>query len=53
MSKTYKTGDGGNPDAPQTAENVCPRCGRSGVVANATCDECNGSGYAAEIVGDA
>ncbi|MBC6716876.1 MAG: hypothetical protein ABJF67_07130 [Aurantimonas coralicida] len=48
-----RPGDEGNDNAPQTAENLCRRCGGSGTVDGEPCPECKGTGRIAEIVGDA
>jgi 4-carboxymuconolactone decarboxylase len=44
---------GRDPEAAQSAENVCPRCAGSGRDAAGTCPVCGGSGVVTEIVGDA
>jgi DnaJ-class molecular chaperone len=44
----------GEPAAgPQSATNVCPDCAGSGVLKDARCSRCAGSGTVTEIVGDA
>lgn len=48
-----RPGDEDSPDAPQTAENICPQCGGSGRVDAAECPECLGTGKVTAIVGDA
>ena len=46
-------GDEASPEAPQTAENVCRRCGGTGRVDGEPCPECGGDGLVVETVGDA
>ncbi|HEY0832396.1 MAG TPA: hypothetical protein VGE72_00695 [Azospirillum sp.] len=46
-------GDEDRPEARQTGEQVCPRCGGGGRVDAAPCPTCGGSGRIVAIVGDA
>jgi DnaJ-class molecular chaperone len=41
------------PEAAQTAENVCPACAGVGAVDGSQCARCGGTGTVTEIVGDA
>jgi DnaJ-class molecular chaperone len=41
------------PEAAQTAENVCPACAGVGMVDGNQCARCGGTGTVTEIVGDA
>lgn len=47
-------GDQAPPGAPLSGERLCPRCGGSGTLADATrCEFCGGTGKVIELVGDA
>jgi hypothetical protein len=48
-----RPGDEDARGAPQTAENLCPRCGGSGRLEAGPCPMCGGAGRVVEIVGDA
>lgn len=48
-----RPGDEDAPDAPQTAEAICPTCGGSGRAEAGECPECLGTGKVTAIVGDA
>ncbi|MBF6620044.1 MAG: hypothetical protein ITG02_07420 [Patulibacter sp.] len=44
-------GDEAPPGTPGSGEDVCPRCGGSGRLDDATCDECAGTGRVIRGVG--
>ena len=44
-------GDEAPPQAPETAENVCPQCQGSGREGDGDCPACGGTGTVAEAVG--
>ena len=50
---TPGVGDETEPNASQTAENTCPRCGGAGAVDGQPCPECAGTGLVTVTVGDA
>ena len=46
-------GDEAPPGTPGTGEDVCPRCGGSGRLANGPCPECDGTGKVTRGIGGA
>jgi RecJ-like exonuclease len=47
-----RPGDQAPADAPDAGENICPRCGGSGTLADGvTCPECDGTGTVIEVIG--
>lgn len=46
-------GDQAPPGTPGTGENLCPRCGGTGLATGKPCSECGGTGKVVEGVGGA
>jgi hypothetical protein len=53
MPHDQKPGDEVAPGTQQSADNLCPRCGGSGSLAEAPCPDCQGTGQVTTLVGDA
>jgi hypothetical protein len=53
MPDKPKPGDETAPGTPQSATNICGKCGGTGKTGEKTCPACEGTGRVTTIVGDA
>ncbi len=51
MKSETSPGDEAAAGTPGTGENICPRCGGSGMIDGGTCPQCDGSGKVIEGIG--
>ena len=53
QQRELNPGDEAAPGTPGTGENICPRCGGSGLLGTAPCPHCGGTGKVTQGIGGA